>query len=240
MGLKVLTSRPSPLDLIFIHGTGGEPMLPIRSSWLACEGMVHVGAATVSRWPHVAERAGQSHSPNRLAIEPTLSPIQTVALAPFPCTHVASTKSFHFPLRKLQMTSNLPSPSGQAARPLTRTGSTRASMWSSRRQQPPQWRLCGPVPCGVDLPGLSHSSSTPSSLSFLTVRGQRLWTEGAIVASSRPFPHGAHRNRWAAFSSGIRSATDVKTVAAAPAAAVAPRRQLASKGHRSCMILRAC
>ena len=29
------------------------------------------------------------------------------------------------------------------------------------------------------------------------------WTEEAIVASSRPFPHGAHRNRWAAFSIGI-------------------------------------
>ena len=103
MGLKVcLTSRPSLLDLIFIHGTGGEPMLPIRSSWLACEGMVHVGAATVSRWPRVAERAGQSHLPNRLAIEQTLSPIQTVALAPFPCTHVASTKIQIFPFPTAQ------------------------------------------------------------------------------------------------------------------------------------------
>ena len=42
---------------------------------------------------------------------------------------------------------------------------------------------------------------TPSSLSFLTVCCTRLWSEEAIVASSPPVPHGAHRDRWAAFSS---------------------------------------
>ena len=54
-----------------------------------------------------------------------------------------------------------------------------------------------------------------------SARYAHLWTEGAIVASSRPFPHGAHRDRWAASSNGIWSASDIEIVATVSAVAVA-------------------
>ena len=73
---------------------------------------------------------------------------------------------------------------------------------------------------------------TPSSLSFLTVCCTRLWSEEAIVASSPPVPHGAHRDRWAAFSNGIWSADDTEIVATASTIAVEPRHNFASDSCR--------